>query len=116
MASINRLFLAVGGLCGAAGVGLSALGSHSGGGNSAIAGSFLIMHAAALLGIAALPSRRLLGIAGIVLAVGLILFAGDLVARERLGGALFPMAAPIGGGGLILGWLLVAASALFSER
>ena len=116
MAHLNRLFLALGGLSGAAGVGLSALGSHSGGGNSAIAGSFLVMHAAAFIGIAALPARRLLGTAGIVLAIGLMLFAGDLVARERLGGALFPMAAPIGGGGLILGWLLVAAAALFGEQ
>ncbi len=116
MLSSTRLFLFAAGLAGATGIGLSAMGSHAGGGNSAIAGSFLIVHAAAFLGLASLPGRRVLAIAGLVMAIGLALFAGDLVMRERLGTPLFPMAAPIGGGGLILGWLLVAVAALFERR
>ena len=51
---------------------------------------------------------------GLILA--LLLFAGDLVMRGELGRSLFPLAAPIGGVGLIGGWLLLAVSALVGER
>jgi uncharacterized membrane protein YgdD (TMEM256/DUF423 family) len=45
------------------------------------------------------------------LAVGALLFAGDLAARHFLDTRLFPMAAPAGGMAMIAGWLLVAISA-----
>ena len=44
------------------------------------------------------------------------MFAGDLVMRAQAGTPLFPMAAPIGGGTMILGWLLVAGAAAFGPK
>ncbi|TIX01867.1 MAG: DUF423 domain-containing protein, partial [Mesorhizobium sp.] len=51
-----------------------------------------------------------------VLLVGLLLFCGDLLARDFLGSRLFPLSAPIGGTLLIAGWLAIAASALARVR
>lgn len=116
MTDASRVLIAAAGLSGALGVGLSAMASHAGGSNIATAGSFLVMHAPALLALSLLARNRLAFIAGLVLVAGLALFAGDLVMRERMGRALFPMAAPIGGGGLILGWVLVAAAGLLRRR
>ena len=109
---ISRPLLVAGALCGAAGVALAARGSHGGDANLTIAANFLIMHAPALLAIAALPLGRWIRWAGWVLLAGLVLFAGDLAARSQWGGALFPMAAPIGGTGMIVGWLGVAIGTL----
>jgi uncharacterized membrane protein YgdD (TMEM256/DUF423 family) len=111
-----RPLVLVAALFGAAGVALAALGSHTGAPNIAIAASFLQLHAAALLGMSFLPPGRLFRLGPWVLVVGTLLFAGDLVARSQLGSALFPMAAPLGGGAMILGWLLVAAGAVFTRR
>lgn len=112
----NILVLA-GGLAGAAGVALSAVASHMGGGNVGIAASFLLAHAPALLAIGLIGhGARVLNWGGAVLALGLVLFCGDLLARHYYGSALFPMAAPIGGTALIAGWLVVALSAFTSRR
>jgi uncharacterized membrane protein YgdD (TMEM256/DUF423 family) len=45
-----------------------------------------------------------------------VLFAGDLVTRDFTDDRLFAMAAPAGGGLMILGWLGIAVSALFPRR
>ena len=45
-----------------------------------------------------------------MLVAGLLLFCGDLAMRSEAGNSLFKFAAPLGGGGLILGWLLLAVS------
>lgn len=111
-----RPFLAIAGLLGAAGVATAAAASHCGDTNLAIAGNFLLFHAPALIGLSLVPRARLATLAGYVLLVGLTLFCGDLAMRNLAGHALFPMAAPIGGGGLILGWLLVAATAALARR
>ena len=111
-----RPFLALAGLLGAAGVAIAAAASHSGDTNLGIVANFLLFHATALIGLSLVPRTRLGTIAGYVLIVGLAIFCGDLAMRSLAGNSLFPMAAPIGGGGLILGWLLVAASALFTRR
>ncbi|RYH04940.1 MAG: DUF423 domain-containing protein [Alphaproteobacteria bacterium] len=111
-----RPFLAVAGLLGALGVATAAAASHGGDTNLGIVGNFLLFHAPALIGLSLLPRSRLITIAGYVLMAGLALFCGDLAMRSFTGNALFPMAAPTGGGGLILGWLLVAASPLFTRR
>ncbi len=100
-------------LLGAFGVALAAAGAHAGGNELArTAALFLIMHAAALLGVsagarAAGPARAL-GLVGIVLGLGVSLFSADLAARAFLGDRLFPFAAPIGGSPMILGWLAIA--------
>ena len=112
----HRPLLLIATLFGAAGVALAALGSHSADTNIAIAASFLQLHAAALVALSLLPAGRLLRLGPWALAAGTLLFAGDLVARSQLGSALFPMAAPLGGGAMIVGWLLVAAGALFTRQ
>lgn len=111
-----RPFLALAGLLGAIGVATAAAASHSGDTNLSIVGNFLLFHAPTLIGLSLVPRARLVTIAGYVLIAGLAIFCGDLAMRSLAGNALFPMAAPIGGGGLILGWLLVVASALFTRR
>jgi uncharacterized membrane protein YgdD (TMEM256/DUF423 family) len=108
---MNRFFIFAGGLAGAAGVAISALAAHRGGHDSGIAASFLVMHAPALLAIGFFGRRRFLTAGGSILLAGLLLFCGDLLMRDFAGGRLFPMAAPIGGTAMILGWLVVAASA-----
>lgn len=112
----HRPLLLVATLFGAAGVALAALGSHSGEANISIAASFLQLHAAALVALSLLPAGRLFRFGPWVLAVGTLLFSGDLVARSQLGSALFPMAAPLGGSAMILGWLLVAIGALLTRE
>jgi uncharacterized membrane protein YgdD (TMEM256/DUF423 family) len=100
-------------LMGAGGVALAALAAHADGGEFAKTASlFLILHAAALIGISAHAriggGSRSLAIAGFALAAGAILFSGDLAARAFLGGRLFPFAAPTGGSLMILSWLALA--------
>ena len=104
-------------LVGAAGVALAAMGAH--GGDTAgltTPAHFLIMHAAAALGAVAVALRAdrscifLLG--GFVMLVGVTLFSGDIAFRTLQGDRLFPMAAPIGGSTMMLGWAIVAIAGL----
>jgi uncharacterized membrane protein YgdD (TMEM256/DUF423 family) len=105
-------------LLGAAGVALAAASAHAGGGELArTAADFLILHAAALLALAACARAfsddvflaRSTLFAGAALGVGVLLFSADLSARAFAGARLFPLAAPAGGSLLILGWLALAA-------
>jgi uncharacterized membrane protein YgdD (TMEM256/DUF423 family) len=118
MGLADRLLIVLAGLSGLAGVALSAAGAHAtGGSNLEIAGRFLLIHAAALVGLTALAATGLVhpGVAragGWAILVGVALFAGDLGMRVWRGGALFPMAAPAGGILLMIGWAAVALSAL----
>ena len=105
---MRALLILIAGLSGAIGVGLSAYAAHKGGANAETAARFLLVHAPAFLVIGLADQSRLLIFAGSLLAVGLILFAGDLLAREFLGGRLFPMAAPLGGLALMAGWFGIA--------
>lgn len=116
MPSPSRPLLVIAGLCGVVGVAAAAYASHASEPNLAIAAQFLLLHAAALLALSILATQRLLLVAALVLALGLVLFAGDLAMRDLVGTALFPFAAPLGGGGLIAGWTLVAVAALFKPR
>ncbi|MGX7704846.1 DUF423 domain-containing protein [Methylobacterium sp. Gmos1] len=118
----DRALIALAGLAGALGVGLSAAAAHIAGATSlATAAQFLLFHAPALLALALLagsgrahpvPAR----IAGFALALGLALFSGDLSVRALLQVPLLPMAAPSGGMILILGWVLVAVAGLWPNR
>jgi uncharacterized membrane protein YgdD (TMEM256/DUF423 family) len=110
-----RLTLLLAGLIGALGVALSAMAAH--GGDTRLVGAaaaVCMAEAPALLALSigwekvrtALPASLLLGL-------GCLLFAGDLLYRHLNGAALFPMAAPTGGVMMILGWVAVAAGALF---
>lgn len=109
----QTLFILAAGLAGAAGVALSAVAAHAGGGNVATAATFLLAHAPALLAIGLLGRGRVLAAGGALLLLGVVLFSGDLLMRHYVGERLFPMAAPIGGTTMIAGWLVIAASALF---
>nr|WP_255726275.1 DUF423 domain-containing protein [Microvirga sp. ACRRW] len=117
----TRLLIALAGLSGALGVGLSAAAAHITGGNLMTAAQFLLFHAPALLGLAALITAgavhpNLGQLAGYVLVLGLALFCGDLSRRAFSGIALFPRAAPTGGLLLMGGWVLIGAAALLGHR
>ncbi|RUU71109.1 DUF423 domain-containing protein, partial [Mesorhizobium sp. M7A.F.Ca.MR.362.00.0.0] len=77
---------------------------------------FLLMHAPVFLAAGLLGANRMLRIGSLILLVGLLLFCGDLLARDFIGSRLFPLSAPIGGTLLITGWLAIAASALVRMR
>lgn len=112
----SRILIFAGGLCGATGVALSAAAAHLGGAFVGTAASFLLMHAPVFLTVGLLGGNRILRTGSFILLVGLLLFSGDLLARDFLGSRLFPMSAPIGGTLLIGGWLVMAASALVRPR
>lgn len=113
----RRALLAISGIMGAAGIALAAAGAHMGGENLTSAATFLLIHAAAVAGLSASGSAmRGLGIAASLLALGAILFSGDLAARVFWGERLFPMAAPAGGIIMIAGWLSLTVFALAARR
>ncbi|HEY4191319.1 MAG TPA: DUF423 domain-containing protein [Mesorhizobium sp.] len=112
----GRSMVLAGGLCGAAGVAFSAAATHRGGAFTGTAASFLLMHAPVFLLIGLAGGNRVLRIGGVILLVGLVVFSGDLLARDYLGSRLFPFAAPTGGTLLLAGWLAIALSALSRQR
>ena len=108
-----RIALFLAGLIGAGGVVFSAMAAH--GDDQRLLGAAAaacMAQAPALLALAlgwekirtALPASLLIGL-------GCLLFACDLVFRSRLGHGLFPMAAPTGGSVMILGWIAVGLGA-----
>jgi uncharacterized membrane protein YgdD (TMEM256/DUF423 family) len=113
----DRILIAAAGLCGAAGVSLSAAAAHLGGTHLGTAASFLLTHAPVLLAIGLFGRSGILRLAGFVLLAGVALFSADLTSLDLLGHRPFPYAAPIGGTLTIIGWLIVAASMFFpSDR
>jgi len=118
LAKFRPLILFVSGLMGLSGVALAAAASHGGDtyflGN---ASTMCLAHAPVLLALyVGHGTFRTATLSAFVLGLGTILFAGDLVARHYLGDRLFPFAAPLGGTLMLLGWLLIAAGALFGRR
>lgn len=102
-------------LMGAGGVALAAASTHAGGGDfGRTAAEFLVLHAAALMGVTAAMRAatyrraRRLQVVGWGLALGTALFAGDLARLAFAGAKLFPYAAPIGGSLMILSWAALA--------
>jgi uncharacterized membrane protein YgdD (TMEM256/DUF423 family) len=112
-----RVLIAVAGIFGAAGVGLSAVAAHradlTGLGTAA---NMLLLHAPAFLALGLAPGNRPRMIASFVLMAGLMLFNGDLLTRAFFDHRLFPMAAPSGGMLMIAGWLGIAISAFAGKR
>ncbi|MBU1306164.1 MAG: DUF423 domain-containing protein [Alphaproteobacteria bacterium] len=117
MTTAQRVTLLLAGLIGAAGVMAAAGASHGGESRnlSAIA-SVCLAHGPALLALALMAHGALLTRAGLLLAIGTAIFAADLGVREALGHGLFPLAAPIGGGAMIIAWLLLAFAAIVAGR
>ncbi len=112
--NLPSLVFAIAALQGACGVSLAAAAAHVDANPLlATASQFLMIHAAAGLGIgarlaAAAPLPRFLTGAAFALQAGVTLFSADLAARVYLGGKLFPFAAPMGGGLTILAWAALA--------
>jgi uncharacterized membrane protein YgdD (TMEM256/DUF423 family) len=113
-----RILVALGALAGFLGVLLSATARHwANAQHLTTVAQFLLMHAPALLALAALVGAGLVHdrvgtAAGLALVLGLALFCGDLAARDFMQRPLFPLAAPAGGLVLMLGWLLILLAAL----
>jgi len=107
---------------GAAGVMLAAMATHlAGGALLSTAALFLLLHAAAVAGLAAMVPQFqrgravLVGATGLIIA-GTLLFSVDLALRQLAGMKLLWGTAPFGGGAMIVGWLGVAVAALVPER
>ena len=105
------------GLMGAAGVALAARAAHAGNDASLMtAALFLLIHAAAVTGIAGLApagrAGRWILAAALVLALGTVLFSADLAIRHFGGSRLFVMAAPAGGTLMILGWIAICLASV----
>ncbi len=117
MDSWARFTMTTAGMMGMAGVVTAAAGTHVGGGELArVAAEFLLIHAVMVLVLAGLvtlgmASGRLWLSAASILAVGTIIFSGDLAFIAFRDWRPVPMAAPIGGSMMILGWLIVTIGA-----
>ena len=112
---MTALLVIFAGLFGAGGVAGAALAAHGGDVRLvAIAAAIGLVHAPALLGLAALRPimPRGAALAGVLVILGTLLFSGDLAARVAWGDRLFPDAAPIGGMLLIAGWLVVLVAGI----
>ncbi|MFG1183580.1 MULTISPECIES: DUF423 domain-containing protein [Xanthobacter] len=118
----TRLLVLLAGLFGAAGVAAAAAAAHVGGGtNLETASHFLLFNAATLAALVALALQLtrggvLLKVGASAIALGTLLFSGDLAARALMDVKLLGGSAPFGGSLMILGWLMVAATALLARR
>lgn len=94
-------------------VALSAYASHAAEGavraSLFIAAAFAFGHGLGLIALAAVSRGRVAALASSLLLVGVLLFAGALVAKVLFG--LSSAVAPWGGTAMMLGWLLHAAVA-----
>ncbi|BBK43609.1 hypothetical protein STVA_36290 [Allostella vacuolata] len=110
---LHRAFLVAAGLYGAAGVATAAIAAHAAAGTATgellrTASQFLMIQGAAIAAAAALGA----GWAGGIMTAGTLLFCGDLLVRAWTGQRILPLAAPVGGSLLIIGWLALAWSGL----
>lgn len=105
---LGPLVQALGALIGGVGVAFAAYASHGTTDTSlaAPAAAILLAHGPALLAVSIIADRspRLVGSIGCAMALGVLIFSGDLAARIWLGDRLFSGAAPLGGGLIILSW------------
>jgi uncharacterized membrane protein YgdD (TMEM256/DUF423 family) len=119
---MSQIFIIIAGLYGALGVAFAAIAAHGSAATTlGSAAQMLLFHASALLalglyGRAAGHSGLVLQAGGLVIAVGVALFAGDLAMRHWREHSLFPMAAPSGGTLMILGWFLILVAGLLWTR
>jgi uncharacterized membrane protein YgdD (TMEM256/DUF423 family) len=107
----RRSTIVAAGLIGAAGVAAAAASSHGDTRNLAAIAAVCLSHGPALLALSHYRGRWFT-ISGLVLAIGTLVFAADLGLREWAGMPLFPGAAPIGGGLMIVGWLVAAVAGI----
>jgi uncharacterized membrane protein YgdD (TMEM256/DUF423 family) len=114
-AIIRPASLFIAGILGGGGVALAAAATHGGDTHFLGAASTMsLAHAPALLALYAGYDRiHPAPIAAVLLGLGTLIFAGDLINRHFGGGSLFPTAAPTGGMGMIAGWAAIALGAFF---
>jgi uncharacterized membrane protein YgdD (TMEM256/DUF423 family) len=113
----TRLTIMAAGIIGAGGVMAAAGASHGGdGSNLGPIAMVCLAHGPALLALGLSSLRgRWLSAAAALLALGTLVFAGDLLARQYLGHGAIPLAAPIGGVGMIGGWIAVIVGGVVSR-
>jgi len=122
IAFIDRLLFFLGAIAGLCGVAGAAAAAHvTGSGSLDIAANFLLFHGPLLVAVALADHVGFgragpLRLGGILIAIGLIGFSGDLTVRALQGVSPLPMAAPTGGTLLMLGWLFLAIAALVPRR
>lgn len=117
-----RVLLLLAALFGFAGVGLGAFAAH--GLKGQLSAEYLavfqtgvhyqMLHALALLGLAALWQRlggRLLTAAGVCFCVGILLFSGSLYALTLTGISALGMITPVGGLMFLVGWFCLGLAA-----
>jgi uncharacterized membrane protein YgdD (TMEM256/DUF423 family) len=114
---LRRIFIALTGILGLSGVALAAAASHLG--DTRLLGSASTMalaHAPVLLVIALNFDRlKTAALSGLLIALGTLVFGGDLVLRHYLGHGLFPMSAPTGGVLMMAGWLSLSLNAFLKD-
>lgn len=119
---VVRLYLIGAGVNGAMGVALGAWAAHGLDARLSEAAvewvrtgaSYQLLHAAALLGLAALAARyrmRRLGVAGWALGLGALVFAGALYLRAFTALTWIVALAPVGGLSMMTGWLALISAA-----
>ncbi len=112
---------ALAGLAGATGVALAAVAAHKVESPAlATAASMLMIHAAAVLALAAIAVRsenaRPWTAVSAVMFSAVALFSGDIALNTLAGRHIFPFAAPTGGSLLIASWLAVAVLSVLEWR
>ncbi len=119
-----RMWTVISGVAGALAVGLAAYGAHGlpqGSEARALVGKatdYQLVHAVALVGAVALrrtgaAAERLLVAAKLAFLAGMVLFCGALYAIALAGLEAAAPVTPVGGVAFIVGWLLLAAAALW---
>lgn len=115
---LRRLIVAFAGIVGGGGVMAAAGATHGGpGSNLGPIAMICLAHGPALLALGLSAWRgRVFDLGAILLGLGTLVFTADLLARQYLGQPIFPMAAPIGGLGMICGWGAVFVGGFISAR
>ena len=121
---MQRIWVALGSVAGCGAVAMAAYAAHGLGGEDSAARRVVESgvqmqgwHALALVGTGLWAARGgwLTDLAGAAFAIGIVMFCGALYALGIEGRSLGAVA-PVGGTLLMLGWLLLAASAVFPQR
>lgn len=111
MLLVGRVLVTAGAIFGAIGVAAAASASHLESRNLAAIATIFLAHGPALLALGLHGRGRVLMAGGSLLLLGTMMFGSDLGMREVSQHSLFPAAAPIGGGLMLAGWLVVAIGA-----
>lgn len=116
----SRPWLIAAGALGATGVALGAIAAHAVQDPMAItslerASTYQILHAIALVALSGV-TFRLMGIARLLMLLGIVGFSGSIYAKYLLGMTSMGKFAPMGGTALILGWFVVLLAAALSRE